>query len=164
METVFKKIIICLTFSLILAYSAVSAANESADKGQDKQELALHLLYEAARTEIPTEKAALFTKIADECNGTEYAPEALWRLSILYVEGFDEPDIPNAVKALERFMSEYPGSEWAFNVQMRLLGYYESQKDWAKYDALRTKVLESNNIPQEIRDELSRINTEAKKK
>lgn len=161
MNFVSKKIFFLFVgLSLAVLITCGAAHAEPADK----DDLAVTLLYSAARAEKPEEKAAFFKQTADECAGTPFAPEALWRLSQLYVDGFDEPDIKNAAKALERFCSEYPQSEWLFNVQMTLLGYYENLKDWKNYTALSGKILENKSVPQNLRDDIARKHTEAKKK
>lgn len=137
-------------FAVLFVLTAITAPVGANDDG-----LALQLIFEAGRVEAPDEKATLYRRTADECGDTPLAQEALWRLSQLYVDGFDEPKMKEAVSCLEEFTGKYPHSEWLSNVEMTLLGYYESEKLWKKFVSLGQKILEDKNMPKKYKDEIA---------
>jgi tetratricopeptide (TPR) repeat protein len=123
----------------------------------EKEDLAKQMFFEIRQVDDPTEKAVLYRKIVDECSGIELAEEALWRLSQLYLNDFDEPNAKEAIGCLERFIKSYPDSEWRSHVEFSLLGLYESEKLWKKVISLCEKIIEENpNMPSRLKEELLR--------
>jgi len=121
----------------------------------DKEDIAKQIFFEIRHTEDPAEKAILYRKIAEECSGIELAQEALWRLSELYLDDFDEPNVKEAIGCLEQIIRIYPNSEWRSHVEFRLLGLYEHEKLWEKMTALREKIIKDNpNMPSSLKEEL----------
>jgi|GEM_PF-2107014 len=139
--------------------SIVSAGNS------EKEDLANHIFYEIRNVEKPEEKAVLYRKVADECPGTELAQEALWRLSQLYLDDFDEPNVKEAINCLERFIKSYPDSDWRSHVEFSLLWLYEGEKLWDKMTGLCEKIISENpNMPGRLKEELMRRYNAAKSK
>jgi hypothetical protein len=131
----------------------------------DKEELAKQIFFELRHVEKPAEKAMLYRKVVDECSGIELAQEALWKLSRLYLDDFDEPNVKEAIGCLEQFIKLYPYSEWRSHVEFSLLGLYESEKSWRKVVSLCEKIMnEDKNIPVRLREELLRRSKAAKEK
>ena len=153
-----------VNFTLI-SLSTVETAEKKADigniltaanlNGSGKEELAKQIFFEIRHVEDPTEKATLYRRIADECSGTEFAQEALWRLSQLYLDDFDEPDVKNAIGSLEFFIKTYPESEWRSHIEFHLLGLYENEKLWIKAISLCEKLISENpDMPNRLKQEL----------
>jgi tetratricopeptide (TPR) repeat protein len=128
-----------------------------------KEDLAKHIFFEIRFVDDPAKKAELYKRIADECSGTEFAQEALWRLSQLYLNDFDEPNIKEAINSLERFINSYPKSDWRAHVEFSLIGLYENAKMWKKVIGLCEKVIKENpNMPSKLKEELLRRHKAAK--
>ena len=153
-QILFFSSVVMISFILFAASGA-----EFSPAGQDpeKEELAKRIFFEIRQTEEPGEKAKLYRKAADECAGTELAQEALWRLSQLYLSGFDEPDVKEAIGCLERFIKMYPDSEWRSHAEFSLLGLYEYEKLWGRAAALCEKLMtEDPDMPRRMKEELQR--------
>lgn len=78
-------------------------------------------------------------EVADRCPETTQAPDALWKLSNLYLTGPDKPDYDQAQKALEKLASGYPTFQPALPVDSALpavqkrLGFIaEKKENWDK--------------------------------
>ncbi|MCL1940866.1 MAG: tetratricopeptide repeat protein [Synergistaceae bacterium] len=153
-QYLFFSSVIMISFIL---FAASGAEFSPADPDPEKEELAKRIFFEIRHVEDPAEKAKLYRKAADECAGTELAQEALWRLSQLYLSGFDEPDVNQAIACLERFVKTYPDSEWRSHAEFSLLGLYENEKLWGKAVALCEKLMEENpDMPRRMKEELQR--------
>ena len=154
-----------LFFSVIIisiVLGSLSAVESTGDKStaenliiSEKEELAKQIFFEIRQVEDPAEKAMLYRKAAEECSGTESAQEALWKLSQLYLDGFDEPNVKEAIGCLEYFIKIYPDSEWRSHVEFSLLGLYENEKLWTKAATLCDKLIAENpNLPNRLKEEL----------
>ena len=164
---------VCISFIIIISSTIIETAENIVDSVDeipitntnisDKEELAKHIFFEIRHVESPAEKALLYRKITDECSGIVNAQEALWRLSELYLNDFDEPNVKEAIGCLEEFTKLYPDSEWRSHVEFSLLGLYENEKAWAKVVKLCEKILkEDSNMPRNLKEELIRRQKEAR--
>ena len=135
-------------------------------ENSEKEDLANQIFYEIRNVEKPEEKAVLYRKVVDECPGAELAQEALWRLSQLYLDDFDEPNVKEAIGCLELFIKSYPDSDWRPHVEFSLLWLYESEKLWEKMTGLYEKIVSENpNMPSRLKEELlTRYNAAKAKK
>ncbi|MCL2767393.1 MAG: hypothetical protein FWE49_01485 [Synergistaceae bacterium] len=165
--------VVFISFALNMAAVVMSAGND-ADQGDKstsaslndigKEEMAKQILFEIRNVDDPAAKAMLYRKLAEECSSTEFAQEALWKLSQLHLDGFDEPNVNEAIGCLERFIKIYPDSEWRSHVEFSLLGLYENEKLWAKTAGLSEKLIAENpNMPNRLKEELLRRYKAAKK-
>ena len=174
MRPKFLLFISVIIISLVLgSLSAVECTGVKTDSGDNatganlkvsvKEELAKQIFFEIRYVEDPTEKAKLYRKAAEECSGNEFAQEALWKLSQHYVDGFDEPNVKEAIGCLEYFIMMYPDSEWRSNIEFSLLGLYENEKLWTKATTLCEKLItENQNMPNRLKEELLRRHKIAK--
>lgn len=177
------KIKICLlflsavfiSFIINLSSTIIETAENKADSGDvnivmspkdlEKEELAKQIFFEIKQVDNPAEKAVLYRKITDECSGIALAQEALWRLSELYLNDFDEPNVKESIGCLEKFIKLYPDSEWRYHVEFSLLGLYENEESWDKVVRLTEKILkEDSNMPRNLKEELIRRQKTAKNK
>ena len=121
-----------------------------------KEELANQIFFEIRYVDEPEEKAVLYRKVADECRGIEHAQDALWRLSQLYLNDFDVPNVKEAIGCLEQFIQLYPNSDWRSHVEFSLLGLYENEKLWEKVITLCEKIIkDDSNMPSRIKEGLT---------
>ena len=158
----FSVVIISFILNLYTFTETAGNATNTGDKSaatnlenSRKEELAKQIFFEIRHVEDPAEKAMLYRRIADECSGTEPAQEALWRLSKVYLDDFDEPNVKDAIASLERFIRTYPGSEWRSHVEFSLLGLYENEKLWEKAAGLCEKLIAENpDMPSRLKQEL----------
>ena len=162
-------IIISIVLGSLSAVECTAVKTDNVEREADvnlisgKEELARQIFFEIRYVEDPAEKAALYRKAAEECSGTEFAQEALWKLSQHYVDGFDEPNIKEAIGCLEYFIKMYPNSEWRSHVEFSLLGLYENEKLWVKAASLCEKLIaENSNMPNSLKEELLRRYKRAK--
>ena len=159
-----SAVIIGLTLHLSSVFIE-TAENEAHSEISDKEDLAKRIFFEIRHVDNPTEKAELYRKAADECSETEFAQEALWRLSQLYINDFDEPNVKEAIDCLEYFIKTYPESEWRSHVEFSLFGLYEKEGLWSKAVALCEKLMAENpDMPSGLKEELSRRYNAAKAK
>jgi TolA-binding protein len=110
-------------FVLLCSALLFAAAAWGAPAAPDRQE-ALALEYQLSIARLPSSDAAarepLFLRLIDECPATEAAEEAYWALSNLYLDDFDEPKEDKAREILEKFLKQYPSSQWVSHVKNRL--------------------------------------------
>lgn len=167
--------VVIISFILYLFSAVNEAAENIVDAGEKstavsldysgKEELAKQILFEIRHVDDVAEKAGLYRKIADECSGTEFAQEALWKLSQLYLDDFDEPNVKESISCLERFIKSYPDSGWRSHVEFNLLGLYENEKSWKKVVVLCEKLMAENpNMPNRVKEELMKRYKAAKAK
>ncbi|HNV69633.1 MAG TPA: ankyrin repeat domain-containing protein, partial [Candidatus Ozemobacteraceae bacterium] len=110
---------------------------------QEKRATELYeYLAKISRNDIATIEKTMW-EIVDRCPETTQAPDALWKLSNLYLTGKDQPDYDNAQKALEKLAATYPQFQPSLplesalpHVQKRLGFIYEKKENWDKVIAL----------------------------
>ncbi len=67
----------------------------------------------------------LHRQVIEECPDTHFAEESYWRLSSLYMGGYDEPDWTKVIETLEAFLQKYPQTKLKSEVHDRLLLAYK---------------------------------------
>ncbi|MCL1875180.1 MAG: hypothetical protein FWF87_02840 [Synergistaceae bacterium] len=164
---------VCISLIINFSSTIIETAENKADSvdeitaispnNSDKEEFAKQMFFEIRHVENPAEKAVLYRKITDECSGIALAQEALWKLSELYLNDFDEPNIKESIGCLENFLELFPDSEWRSHVEISLLGLYENEKAWNKVVILCEKILkEDSNMPRNLKEELIKRQNTAK--
>ena len=74
----------------------------------------------------------LYKEVMEKCPDTERAEISYWRLSNLYLMGYEPPKLEEIVTLLERFVERYPESEGIPQIKERLLSVYERTERWCK--------------------------------
>jgi hypothetical protein len=101
---------------------------------EDQKALAKKLFTKLTQT--PTHEYGTFEKLYQEvmqrCPDTIQAETSYWRLSNLYVMGYEPPKLNEAVELLEQFLKRYPKSDGAPQVKERLVSLYERTEKWCK--------------------------------
>lgn len=107
---------------------------------QEQEELAAKLFKQMANT--PNDQLETFDQLYKEiiakCPQSRRIEEAYWRLSNLYILGFDPPRRQDAQVLLEEFTQKFPKSGRLADVHHRLVRIYEETKQWCKAADLYT--------------------------
>ncbi|NLL36925.1 MAG: hypothetical protein GX256_05320 [Fretibacterium sp.] len=108
--------------------SLVVAAPVPAELPEEGEWRALELLQQISRTPDSDVEAReeLYLTLVRENSDPLAAQEALWALSELYLDDFEEPREDEAREMLELFLERYPSSHWRFQVKSRLVALYQS--------------------------------------
>jgi hypothetical protein len=93
----------------------------------EQQELAQKLFKKAAA--LPRERLKdfkdIYTEMFRRCPDAELTQRAYWRLSNLYLHGYDEPKIQELIALFEEFLKRYPDSKFVPPVRRRLIIAYD---------------------------------------
>jgi tetratricopeptide (TPR) repeat protein len=112
---------------------------------EEQERLASELFQTLANTNADQIETfiSLYDRILTECPDAKRAPEALWRLSNLYLLAYDEPKFPQVALSLERLLRRYPSSPFVPDARKRLLSAYEEMGHFEKtlplYEAILTE-------------------------
>lgn len=125
----FWRVLVCggALFLCVLLTPAQGAGSSSEE--QEQRALELRLAVSRLSEDRARERESLYYEIADSCPETEAAEEALWALSSLYLDAFDEPREQSAREVLELFLSRYPDSKWGIQVRSRLVLLYSGTEN-----------------------------------
>lgn len=101
---------------------------------EEQERLATELFQTLANTDADQIGTfiSLYDRVLTECPDAKRAPEALWRLSNLYLLAYDEPKFPQVALSLERLLRRYPSSPFVSDARKRLLSAYEEMGDFQK--------------------------------
>ncbi len=135
-----KEIYAMIRDHLNPAPTATPAASGPLSKAdQEKRAAELYeYLTKISRNDIETIEKTMW-EIVDRCPESSQAPDALWKLSNLYLTGKNQPDYDNTQKALEKLATAYPSFQPSLPmesalppVQKRLGFVYEKKENWDK--------------------------------
>ena len=115
---------------------------------EQQKKLAVKLFKEIIKTndyDVETIES-LHKEIIARCPDTVQARISHWRLSNLYLVGFDKPDFLAIIELLESFMEKYPDSKLIPQVQNRLFRAYRETGASEKILSILKKILENPAI------------------
>ena len=138
-----KRFFLCFCIGCVFLCVSTAWAAVSLEELERQEFLAME--YRLALARLPSgeteAREALYLRLIDECPETEAAEEALWALTNLYLDDFDEPQPDKARQVLERFLERHPSSPWLPHVESRLLWLYEGTENHARVLELFENVL-----------------------
>lgn len=91
-----------------------------------------------------------YKRVINECPDTEWAQEAYWRLTNLYLNAVEKPDYERVISLLEEAIKKYPNTPATPHYKKRLLFVYEETKQWSKAVKLYEEAIKNN--PELISD------------
>lgn len=89
---------------------------------------------------------SLYDRVLTECPDAKRAPEALWRLSNLYLLAYDAPKFPQVALSLERLLRRYPSSPFVPDARKRLLRAYEEMEHFQRTFPLYEAILAEETV------------------
>ncbi|MFZ2956608.1 MAG: tetratricopeptide repeat protein [Candidatus Ozemobacteraceae bacterium] len=92
---------------------------------------------------------ALHHQVVAKCPGTERAQESCWKLSNLYLMGYDSPKYDEIIEVLEHLVRKYPDSLLMPDAKNRLLNAYRNSGNHAKVVEMYAELFKLNPQPEE---------------
>lgn len=136
MATLMRRTLLVCRFALLIAflgvliadsfgYAASAASDKLSPEAQEKRAAELYKELVAADSQDFATIIRLHRLVIDQCPDTERAQESVWRLSNLYLVGYDKPDHPKVIELMRYLIERYPDSPLVPHAKQRLLRSYE---------------------------------------
>ncbi|MBI3037818.1 hypothetical protein HYY75_02025 [bacterium] len=88
-------------------------------------------------------------EVIEKCPDVELAQESCWRLSNLYLQGYDEPDYDGIIEVLGHLIKNYPNSPFLPDAKNRLLNAFQSTGRSDKVVELYEELFKLNPQPSD---------------
>lgn len=125
----FWKVLCCGGALSLCVLLAPAQGVDLSSEEQERKALEIRLAVSRLSEDRAEEREALYHELVKLCPATEAAEEALWALSGLYLDAFDEPREQSAREVLELFLARYPDSKWGVQVRSRLILLYSGTEN-----------------------------------